>query len=558
MENEKIIANPKDNPEISSLSPALFKVHSDNTNIHDQAFETKPVSYLRDSLNRFAKNKASIVSAIIILIIALYAIIVPFASPKAHVDPITYPNGFQEPYMANVLPYNDWFKGTGFWDGTKTQTVGINALRRYQNDDSNHPQFVRIEKTVESKVTIGSVTKVNYSYVVRLDTYGFGVKRVQLDPSVYEEIAAYDTERAAKGESTIIKPSVDYESYVTSYIESIKNSDTNPGESILSTIENNLKTEYLNNANIYYQLKATYNGSYNTNSFEPVLDANEKVIPIYALDEDGSYAKPELVNGKYNVRLDYYDYFTFTRGFEPHFLFGSNGAGRDIFLRLAQGTLFSLGLGIIISIINFLIGLVWGALSGYYGGWVDLTMERITDIISNIPSIIILTICSIQFNNNPAVKEAIGEGGVIVLAFLIAFVYSGWVGVASTTRMQFYRFKGQEYVLASRTLGAHDGRLIFRHILPNAIGTLVTSSVLMIPSVIFSESTLSYLGIINFNTGNLSSIGTLLNEGQGTLESYPHILLFPCVIISVLMICFNLFGNGLRDAFNTSLKGADE
>ena len=106
-------------------------------------------------------------------------------------------------------------------------------------------------------------------------------------------------------------------------------------------------------------------------------------------------------------------------------------------------------------------------------------MERITDIIANIPSIIILSICSIQFTNNVSLKAALGESGIIVLAFLVAFVYSGWVGVASTTRMQFYRFKGQEYVLASRTLGAKDGRLIFKHILPNAIGTLVTSSVLM-------------------------------------------------------------------------------
>ena len=147
----------------------------------------------------------------------------------------------------------------------------------------------------------------------------------------------------------------------------------------------------------------------------------------------------------------------------------------------------------------------------------------------------------------------------MILAFLVAFVYSGWVGVAGTTRMQFYRFKGQEYVLASRTLGAKDRRLIFKHILPNAIGTLVTSSVLMIPSVIFSESSLSYLGIINFTTSGISSIGSLLEEGQTAgLSSHPHLLLFPCIIISLLMICFNLFGNGLRDAFNTSLKGSEE
>ena len=125
--------------------------------------------------------------------------------------------------------------------------------------------------------------------------------------------------------------------------------------------------------------------------------------------------------------------------------------------------------------------------------------------------------------------------------------------------MQFYRFKGQEYVLASRTLGAKDTRLIFRHILPNAAGTLVTSSVLMIPGVIFGESTLSYLGVVNFSTSGLVSIGSLLNEGsRATLNAYPHMLFFPCVVISLLMICFNLFGNGLRDAFNTTLRGSED
>ena len=130
--------------------------------------------------------------------------------------------------------------------------------------------------------------------------------------------------------------------------------------------------------------------------------------------------------------------------------------------------------------------------------------------------------------------------------------------MASRTRMQFYRFKGQEYVLASRTLGAKDSRLIFKHILPNSTGTLVTRSILMIPSIIFSEASLSYLGIINFDTSGIYSIGAMLNEGKEKLLTAPHILLFPAVLISLLMISFNLFGNGLRDAFNTTLRGSEE
>jgi oligopeptide transport system permease protein len=136
-------------------------------------------------------------------------------------------------------------------------------------------------------------------------------------------------------------------------------------------------------------------------------------------------------------------------------------------------------------------------------------------------------------------------------------VVTARIGTAATTRMQFYRFKNQEYVLASRTLGAKDLRLIFVDILPNAIGTLITSSVLMIPGVIFSESSLSYLNIIDLSNSNITSVGTLLNEGSSFLASYPHMVLFPAIFISILMISFNLIGNGLRDAFNPTLRGEE-
>lgn len=559
MENEKIIANPASNADIANLPKELFKEVPDRKDLHDQAFETKPVSFLRDSLNRFAKNKASIVAAVIILIIALYAIIVPFVTPTAHVSGPDYTEGFNDAEFSNVLPYCSWFKGSGFWDGTKTMAVSENDYKALGWDDSNHQYLVKLESKTETTTTIGAITKKNTIYNIRIDTYAVGNKEVSLDKSVYQALKENDVKRREQGLQEIIKPSVDVETYLATYKATLK-ADSSIEASTVTTIITNMRNYYNQNKRVYYEITAKgANGKYNSNVFSPVFGEDGKPKDIYKKDAEGNYAEPTESGGKYKTRVDYYDYFTWKNGFEPRFVFGTNGTGQDIFLRLAKGTRFSLLLGIGISLINFIIGLIWGAVSGYYGGYVDLTMERITDIISNIPSIIILTICSVQFNNNPALKSAIGENGVIILAFLIAFVYSGWIGVAGTTRMQFYRFKGQEYVLASRTLGAKDARLIFRHILPNAIGTLVTSSVLMIPSVIFSESTLSFLGIVDFRTSNLASIGTLLNEGQTAgLQNNPHVLLFPCIIISLLMICFNLFGNGLRDAFNTSLKGAED
>ena len=118
--------------------------------------------------------------------------------------------------------------------------------------------------------------------------------------------------------------------------------------------------------------------------------------------------------------------------------------------------------------------------------------------------------------------------------------------------------KGQEYILAARTLGASDSRLMFKHIFPNSLGTIITSSVLVIPSVIFSESSLTYLGIVNLDSSTRTSVGTMLANGRQFLSTFPHIILFPALFISLLMISFNLFGNGLRDAFNPALRGSDD
>lgn len=557
MENAKIITTSQN----KDYDPSLFKVAKRDEVLHDQAFETKPISYLRGALKRFAKNRASIVAAVIILLITLYAIIVPIVSPTAHVDSIRYPSGFYDATFTNVSPYNPWFKGTGFWDGTKVES-GVNESRyiTYKYDEGNRDVLVEeIDKTQVEDPLTGDLLN---SYTVRIDTYAVGVKQIEMSQSEFNALRQYEIDNGLGVEGSekpsILKPLIDSETYLTEFEEMMY--EEGYRSSYINTIIRRMRSYYNANSNVYYKITSKKaDGTYTdkTGEYSIVFDEDGEVIPLYQKDGD-DYVYYESFSTSVSVRVDYFDYFTYLNGFEPLFLFGTNGAGQDLFLRLAEGTRFSLLLGIGISLINFIIGLIWGAISGYYGGKVDLIMERITDIISALPSVVILTICGIQFTNNTALKNAIGSSGVIVLAFLVAFVYSGWMGTASTTRMQFYRYKGQEYVLASRTLGAKDRRLIFKHILPNAAGTLVTSSVLMIPGVIFSESSLSYLGIISFSTSGISSIGTLLSEGQGNISTYPYLILFPCIVISLLMICFNLFGNGLRDAFNTSLRGSEE
>ena len=242
-------------------------------------------------------------------------------------------------------------------------------------------------------------------------------------------------------------------------------------------------------------------------------------------------------------------------GFEktPYFLFGTNVFGQDLFTLIWLGLRTSLLLGFLAAMVNIVVGIIWGATSAYYGGQVDILMERFTDIWGSFPQITMIGIITVL----------IGPGFTALFIFM---VYDGWIGAAKITRSQFYRYKGREYVLAARTLGASDRRIIFKHILPNALGTIVTRVILSIPSVIFLEVNLSYLG---FGIGNGqalkigpitltgTSIGVLLNDGQQQIfAGNLWLVVAPTIIVSILMITFNMFGNALRDALNPQLRGS--
>lgn len=243
-------------------------------------------------------------------------------------------------------------------------------------------------------------------------------------------------------------------------------------------------------------------------------------------------------------RLDYYKGLIPSCQY-PKYFFGTDSSGFDFFKVVFSGLLTSLELGLLSAVINIVIGLIWGAISGYFGGWTDILMERFTEILGGVPWIVMMTLIILVMKSS-------------FWTFLLALCLTGWMGVAGLTRSQFYRYKGREYVLASRTLGASDARLIFKHILPNGIGTIVTSTAFMIPSVIFSEATISYLlpGLLSF--GGKTSFGVTLSYAQEDIQTHPYLIVSASIVMMLIMISFNLFGNGLRDAFNPSLKGSED
>jgi oligopeptide transport system permease protein len=224
---------------------------------------------------------------------------------------------------------------------------------------------------------------------------------------------------------------------------------------------------------------------------------------------------------------------------DMYFWFGSDQLGRDMFTRVWIGTRISLILGISVVFINLSIGMVVGSIIGYYGGWIDLIFQRIMEVLGNIPFVPLAILIILM----------LGSG---LQSLIIVFLIQGWIGPANNVRVQFYRFKNREYVLASRTLGASDPRVMFRHILPNGAGTIITAIALSVPLVIFMEAFLAYLGL-GINAPN-PSLGTLLLDGQQNLLHYPFLIVSPAIIIVLLMLSFNLLGNGLRDAFNPALR----
>ncbi|MGM0844313.1 MAG: oligopeptide ABC transporter permease [Bacillota bacterium] len=240
-------------------------------------------------------------------------------------------------------------------------------------------------------------------------------------------------------------------------------------------------------------------------------------------------------DGKDRNGMDVYE----ARQVEKSYWFGTDDLGRDLWTRTWQGTRISLYIGVLAAIIDLIIGIAYGGVSGYYGGRVDDFMQRIIEILVGIPNLIVIILFILVF-----------EPGLFTIT--MAMVITGWTGMARIVRGQILQLKNQEFVLASRTLGASSNRLIWKHLLPNVMGPVIITTMFTVPSAIFTEAFLSFIGL--GIAAPQASLGSLVNDGYKSIQTYPHMMLIPSVVISLIILSFNLLADGLRDALDPKMR----
>jgi oligopeptide transport system permease protein len=224
---------------------------------------------------------------------------------------------------------------------------------------------------------------------------------------------------------------------------------------------------------------------------------------------------------------------------DQYFWFGTDNMGRDLWTRIWEGTRISLYIGVLAAMIDMVVGVLYGGISGYYGGRTDNVMQRIIEVLSGIPNLVVVILMIMILKPG-------------LLAITIALTITGWIGMARIVRGQVLKLKNQEFVLAARTLGANDKRILMKHLIPNVMSVIVINTMFTIPSAIFFESFLSFIGL-GLQPPH-ASLGSLIDTAFDDYRVYPYMLLFPAVIISLLMIGFNILADGLRDALDPKMR----
>ena len=411
--------------EFKNIPQEKFAFVNEGEKLSDKQFEDKPIGYFKDAWIRFRKNKASVIATVIIICIILFSFLAPLLETK-------YDHRFMDTYYSKKGPRNLILREMGIADGGMDRdfsekglimslAIGIGAEDWDDHDatlaEGLESKYQPMLEIGEGIVSLDALKKEKTTYPGRVDTYlDVGFLYRSIEQSEYHKIVAFEEETGIK----VLYP----------------------------LVENNEYTPDPNNANYWYKrVKNQPVSTDATGDWDYITYADlQEGVPLednYKRDAEGNVKYYEFTGGgtadtaQYKVRVLYHNYYVYQNGFEPEYLFGTDSQGYDLMLRLAGAIQLSLFVAVCVSVINFTLGALYGSTEGYYGGVIDLTMERISDILAGVPFIVVATLFQIHLS---------AKVGAIP-SLLFAFVLTGWIGTASRVRTQFYRFKNQEFVL---------------------------------------------------------------------------------------------------------------
>lgn len=243
--------------------------------------------------------------------------------------------------------------------------------------------------------------------------------------------------------------------------------------------------------------------------------------------------------GIFNGFRDGVNVYETKNALDQYHFFGTDNLGRDIWTRVWQGTRISLIIAALAVVIDVCIGVIYGLVSGYFGGKLDMLMQRFTEILSSIPTLVVVTLMLVIMKPG-------------LMSIIIALMLTGWINMSRIVRAQVLKLKDQEFVLAARTLGVGKWSIIFKEILPNSLGQIIITFMFSIPNAIFLEAFLAFVGL--GVPAPMASLGSMINDGYKSAMMYPYMVAAPVVVLGLLMLGFNLFADGLRDAIDPQMK----
>ena len=244
--------------------------------------------------------------------------------------------------------------------------------------------------------------------------------------------------------------------------------------------------------------------------------------------------------GIFDGKMNGINYYTAPDLLDTYYWFGTDKLGRDLWTRVWTGTQISFLIAVVAVVVDVIIGITYGLISGYFGGKVDMVMQRIVEIISGIPNLVVVIVFMVIF-----------EPGIPTI--VLALVLTGWIGMSRVVRSQVLKLKEQEFVLAAKTLGASQFNILMKELLPNIVAQMIIMTMFSIPNAIFYESFLAFVGL--GLQPPYASLGVLISSGYQSMLVFPYMLAFPVIVLSLLMLSFNLIADGLRDALDPKMKG---